>query len=135
MSFDEYYARQSGRGVYTGKLWQKGGSIRGFAGREFQYGNGLGSFGRTLFRWAKPLLKYLGKQGLQAGVNIGSDILAGNDIKDAIKTRAKETGAAIAEDAATVVKKKLSGRGRKMARRRRRAPKRTHKKKAPLRRR
>lgn len=121
MTFDDYYRDQSGSGVYEGPLWQEGGAIRGFAGREFQYGNGLGSFGRTLFRWAKPLLKYLGRETLKTGVNIGTDVLAGEDIKESVKRRAKESGSQIATDAAAAVKKKLSGRGRKkpMARRRR----------------
>lgn len=132
MTFDEYYAHQSGRGAYSGPLWQEGGAIRGFAGREFQYGNGLGSFGRTLYRWAKPILKYLGKEGLKTGVNIGNDVLAGQDIKESVSNRIKESGSQIATDAVAAVKKKLTGKGRrkkkKMARRRRTGRKRTHKK-------
>lgn len=125
MTFEDYYAKQSGGGVYEGPLWQDGGAIKGFRGRDLQYGTGFGAFGRILFRWAKPLLlesaKYLGRQGLKAGVNIGNDVLAGEDIKGSVSNRLKETGTQIASDAAEVVKKKLKGRGKmnKMARKRR----------------
>lgn len=115
MTFDQYYTDQSGSGVYAGPLWQEGGAIRGFAGRDYQYGKGLGSFGRTLLRWARPLLKYLGNEGLKTGVNIGKDILSGTDIKEAVTNRAKETGSKIVGDTAEAVQRKLSGKG--MARR------------------
>lgn len=117
MPFDDYYAQQSGSGAYSGPMWQEGGSIRGFAGRDFQYGNGLGSFGRTLYRWAKPIFKYLGREGLKAGMSVGNDVLAGSNIKDSVIKRAKESGSKIVTDAATVVQKKLTGKG--MAKRRR----------------
>ena len=93
-----------------------------------QYGNGLASFGRMLYRFAKPLLSYLGKQTLKAGVSVGSDVMAGDDIKASLKRRAKESGAQIVEDAASAVKKKLTGQGRMARRRRRTGRKRAHKK-------
>lgn len=113
MTFENYYVDQAGNGAYTAPLWQEGGAIRGFAGREMQYGNGLGTFGRTLLRWAKPILKYLGREGLKTGVNIGQDLLENRDIKESVSERMKESGAQIATDAVAAVKKKLTGRGRK----------------------
>lgn len=125
--FSDYFEKQIGRGIYEGPLWQDGGAIRGYAGKDYQYGSGLGSFGRTLMRWAVPILKYLGSEGLQAGVNVGNDILAGQDVKDSIKRRAKESGTKIAADAVGAVTKKLRGSG--MARKRRRKmPRRINKK-------
>ena len=112
--------RHYGRGAYEAPLWQEGGAIRGYAGREHQYGAGLGSFGRVLWRLAKPILGYLGKKTLKTGVALGGDVLEGENIKAAAVKRLKETGSQVADDAATVVKKRLTGRG-KMARRRRRA--------------
>ena len=116
---DRYY----GRGAYEAPLWQEGGAIRGYAGREHQYGAGLGSFGRVLWRLAKPILGYLGKKTLKTGVALGGDVLEGENIKAAAVKRLKETGSQLADDAATVVKKRLTGKGKKknMARRRRRA--------------
>lgn len=127
MGFEKYFLDQSGGGnIYEGPLWQSGGAIRGYAGRDIQYGSGLRSFGRAIMRYAKPILKYLGQQGLKTGVSIGSDVLSGNDVQESIKTRMKESGAAIIDDTAAVVKKKLTGRG--MARRRRTYRKKTNKK-------
>lgn len=130
MTFEDYYVDQSGSGVYQGPLWQEGGAIRGFAGRDYQYGTGLGSFGRTLYRWAKPILQYLGREGLKTGVNIGSDVVAGTDIKQSVSNRARETGSKIVGDAATAIQKKLRGKG--MARRRRRGVRRRPKNKRPV---
>ena len=113
--------RHYGRGAYEAPLWQEGGAIRGYAGREHQYGAGLGSFGRVLWRLAKPILGYLGKKTLKTGVALGGDVLEGENIKAAAVKRLKETGSQVADDAATVVKKRLTGRG-KMARRRRAVP-------------
>lgn len=134
---DEYYA--SGSGVYEGPMWQRGGAIRGFAGRDVQFGNGLGAFGRTLFRWARPVLKYLGKETLKAGSNIANDVLAGTSIKESARSRLKEAGTQIADDTAVAVKKKLMGRGRKKrtmaAKRRRRINKRPIRRKVAVRKR
>lgn len=125
--FDSYYLNQSGSGTYSGPLWQDGGSIRGFSGRQYQYGDGFKVFGKSLPRWARSIMKYLGREALQTGVNVGSDVLAGKDIKTALTDRVKETGSNIASEAVAVAKKKLTGKGRKksqdMARRRRRTRK------------
>lgn len=121
MPFDDYYSQQGKGNVYEGPLWQAGNGIRGYAGRDLQYGRGLGSFGRMIWRYAKPILSYLGKQSIKAGVDIGSDVLSGKPVKETITKRLKDSGAAVIEDAAGLAKRKLVGNGRKkMARRRRR---------------
>lgn len=130
MPFDNYYAQQGKGDVYEGPLWQSGGAIRGYAGRDLQYGRGLGSFGRAIWKYARPILKYLGKTGIKTGVEIGSDVLAGKPVQESVTDRLKTNGAAVVDDAANLAKKKLTGRG-KMARKRRAVRK--HKK-APTRR-
>lgn len=122
MPFDDYYLQQGRGNVYEGPLWQAGGAIKGYSGRDLQYGKGFGSFGRAIWRFAKPILKYLGKQGIKAGVDIGSDVLSGKPVKETIENRLRETGTAVVDDAAGVVRQKLAGKGR-MARRRRTAKK------------
>lgn len=65
-----------------------------------QGGNGLGGMFRSLFRTATPLLKTaakkVGKQllstGLDTGVQISQDVMNGQSLKKAAKTRAKAAG-------------------------------------------
>jgi hypothetical protein len=101
LPFDEYYINQAGTG------------IAGFAGVRYQKGHGF--FGRLLSQAILPILKYLGKKAVNTGVNIGTDILQGENFKDSIKKRMKSTGFDIAEEALEKVKKQRgSGRKRKI---------------------
>jgi hypothetical protein len=96
--------------VFSGPLWQEGGAIRGFSGPEWQVGGGF-NFGRFLWKHAKPLLGFLSKQALKTGVEIGQDVLSGENIKEAAKNRLKETGKAIANKAIDKAKEKIGGAG------------------------
>ena len=64
---------------YVNQAKQKGGSLPAFHGARFQWGYGLGSIFRGLFRWAMPHLqqgaKGIGKKALQTGVNVAQDVL------------------------------------------------------------
>lgn len=74
-----------------------------------------------------PILKYLGKKALTTGINIGTDVLQGDNIKGSLKKRLKSTGFDILEDGFEKVKKyKQSGSGR---RRRRMSKRKTTKRK------
>jgi hypothetical protein len=99
-----------GAGVFSGPLWQEGGAIRGFSGPEWQVGGGF-NFGRFLWKHAKPLLGFLSKQALKTGVEIGQDVLSGENIKESAKNRLKETGKAIANRAIDKAKEKIAGAG------------------------
>ena len=99
-----------GAGVFSGPLWQEGGAIRGFSGPEWQVGGGF-NFGRFLWKHAKPLLGFLSKQALKTGVEIGQDVLSGENIKESAKNRLKETGKAIANTALDKAKEKIAGAG------------------------
>lgn len=111
--------------------YQRGGAIKGFAGPEWQVG-GRFNFGRFIWRHAKPLLRFLGKQALHTGVEIGKDVLAGQPIKEAALARAEETGKNVARKAISKIQDKLkleqegSGMPRRRLRRKRKisAPKR-----------
>lgn len=89
---------QEGRGFYSGQLYQKGGALDGFTGQDWPSGGGF-SFGRFLWKHARPLLGYLARQTLQTGVNLGQDVLEGADLKEAAKSRLQESGKMIALDA------------------------------------
>ena len=104
-----------GAGVFSGPLWQEGGAIRGFSGPEWQVGGGF-NFGRFLWKHAKPLLGFLSKQALKTGVEIGQDVLSGENIKESAKNRLKETGKAIANKAIDKAKEKIAGAGIKRKR-------------------
>ena len=83
--YEEYYLNQAK---------QKGGNLPAFHGALFQRGYGLGSIFRGLFRWAMPHLKQgakmLGKKAVQTGVNVAQDVLAGENLKTAVKRQGKK---------------------------------------------
>ena len=115
----QYYINQAHTGhggAFAGQLWQKGGA-RVYAGRPWQEGSGFWS---SLWRMAKPLLKYVGKEAVATGVNVGTDYLIGTPMKEAVVNRGKERTAKVVNDAATAASKRLIGKGR-----RRKAGKRT----------
>ena len=112
MSYEDYlqhyYTNQAHTGhggAFSGQLWQKGGA-RVYAGRPWQEGSGFWS---SLWRIAKPLLKYVGKEAV---VNVGTDYLSGTTMKESVVNRGKERAAKVVNDAAAAASKRLTGRGR-----------------------
>lgn len=108
----QYYTNQAHTGhggAFAGQLWQKGGA-RVYAGRPWQEGSGFWS---SLWRMAKPLLKYVGKEAVATGVNVGTDYLTGTPMKEAVVNRGKERTAKVVNDAATAATKRLTGKGRR----------------------
>jgi hypothetical protein len=101
-------------GAFAGQLWQKGGA-RVYAGRPWQEGSGFWS---SLWRIARPLLKYVGKEAVATGVNVGTDYLSGTTMKEAVVNRGKERAAKVVNDAASAASKRLMGKGRRRRRKR-----------------
>ena len=58
-----------------------------FRGQPYQRGYGIGS---VFARFGIPILKFLSKQFVKTGMNVGNDYLAGNDLKESIKTHGKQ---------------------------------------------
>ena len=89
----------------------------GFVGTPFQRGAGLGSIFASLFRaiapMAKSAAKAVGRRALNAGLDVASDLVAGQNVKETLKTRGKKLGSEIIQDAQSAVqkKRKQSGRG------------------------
>src|SRR5256885_6196927 len=116
MTYDDflqqYYTNQAHTGhggTFTGQLWQKGGA-RVYAGRPWQEGSGFWS---SLWRITRPLLKYVGKEAVATGVNVGTDYLTGTTMKEAVVNRGKERATKVVNDAATAATKRLIGKGRR----------------------
>jgi hypothetical protein len=106
----------------TGQIVQIGNGLTFFEGQRYQRGHGF--FGSIFRNILKPLGRYLGKQALQTGVSIGSDILQGDNIKDTLKKNMKSTSNKVLDDAITRVKKfAQTGSGRKRKLRKRKAKK------------
>jgi hypothetical protein len=81
----DYYINQAGSGIV------------GYSGVRFQRGNGW--FSRILSNTIIPMGKILGKKALKTGINIGSDLLKGENFKSSIKNQLKSTGMEVAEEA------------------------------------
>lgn len=95
--YTDYYVNQAGSGV------------AGYHGVRYQKGSGF--FGRLLKTVGMPLLKYFGKRALSTGVDIGKDLLTGENIKTSTKRRLKEGAETLLDDATVRAKKVLKGGG------------------------
>lgn len=97
----DYYVDQAKSGI------QQGGGI--YAGNKYQ--KGYGFFSRIMSSAIMPLLKYLGKRALSTGITVGSDVIAGTNIKDSLKKRLESSGFDIAEDVFEKMKNLRQQRG------------------------
>lgn len=76
-----------------------GGKLRGFKGSPFQRGDGkVFDFFKSVFGY--PVVSYLGRKGATAAIDVGSDILSGENVKEAFKKRGKSLAKDIASDVA-----------------------------------
>ena len=94
MTYAEYYAQQAGSG------------LSGFSGIRQ---NGRGIWGTIWRRVAWPLLKRAGKQAIQTGLDIGRDAVNGGDFKQMAKTRLKDAGGNMVDEAASFAKRLIQG--------------------------
>ncbi|GFU53473.1 uncharacterized protein F54H12.2 [Trichonephila clavipes] len=82
---------------------QIGSGLTHYKGINFQKGYGIGGIFRRLFRAALPFLvkggKTIGKEVLMTGSRVASDVLSGENFKEAVKKRSKESGKKLAQKA------------------------------------
>jgi hypothetical protein len=78
---------------YGNQALQTGFGIEGYRGIPYQRGAGLGSFFKSLFRMAIPVIKSVGrnvgKHALAAGANVMSDLVQGRPVIDTVKKHSK----------------------------------------------
>lgn len=83
---------------YQDQALQSGHGLTGFYGSPYQRGAGLGSFFKSLFSMAVPVIKRaagsmaktVGKQALTTIGNVAADVSAGKNFKEAVVSRGKE---------------------------------------------
>lgn len=76
--------------ISTNPHYQLGGNLPGFRAYSPSHrGAGLGSFFKSLFRVAMPLLKSAGKQALIAGSKIVNDVSQGVPLKESARVHSK----------------------------------------------
>ena|SRR5437867_8594516 len=99
----DYYANQAS---------QVGYGMPGFKGIPYQRGAGLGSFFRSLFRMAVPIIKSVagkvGHEALSTGANIASDIVRGRPALEALEEHGRQGASKLLKEASEKVQK---GRG------------------------
>ena len=71
--YEQYYANQCGSGMNV------------FHGSRGQRGHGLGSMLSGLFRSALPMLKNFGRNALQTGLNVATDVVEGTSFRDSLQ--------------------------------------------------
>lgn len=81
--YEHYYSHQAGSGI---------GVI--YKGAPYQRGHGIGSFLGGLFRSVLPLLssgaRVIGKEALNTGVGLLSDMVSSRPLEESVKSRLKE---------------------------------------------
>lgn len=108
------FVPQSGE-FWRSQLLQQGGGP-GFAGYSFQRGSGIGGILRGLMRFIMPAArsagKVIGRQLLKSGASAATDILAGDDPREAL-IRHGTTGARklLKKGARKAAKKLQKGKG------------------------
>lgn len=103
--YEHYYSHQAGSGI---------GVV--YKGAPYQRGNGIGSFLGGLFRSVLPLLssgaRVIGKEALNAGVGILSDMVSARPMEESIKSRLKEAGSNLKRKADDKIERiNMSGSG------------------------
>lgn len=103
--YEHYYSHQAGSGI---------GVI--YKGAPYQRGHGIGSFLGGLFRSILPLLssgaRVIGKEALNAGVGLLSDMVSAHPMEDSIKSRLKEAGSNLKRKADSKIDRlNMSGSG------------------------
>ena len=82
---------------------QVGGALQGFVGQPYQRGAGIGSFFRSIFRMAAPVLKRaakaVGKQAPKTGASIIADVAKGGELLPSLEQHGKEAMANLADKA------------------------------------
>lgn len=110
--YEHYYSHQAGSGI---------GVI--YKGAAYQRGHGIGSFLGGLFRSVLPLLssgaRVVGKEALNAGVGLLSDMVNARPMEDSIKTRLKDATSNLKRKAHDKIDRlNMSGSGYKTKRKR-----------------
>ena len=127
-NFAAYYGNQIGRGVkdivsYRGRSFQTGYGIEDihfYQGRPYQRGHGIGTAFR---RFGIPMLKFLGRHLLPAGVAVGSDIMNKRSLKESLRERGanafRNAGREGVDRIASLIAQRGSGRVYKKGRKKR----------------
>lgn len=109
--YQHYYSHQAGTGV---------GVV--YKGVSHQRGHGIGSFLGGLFRSVLPLIsngaKAIGKEALNAGVGLFSDIVSAKPLDESVKYRFKEATSNLKRKADDKIERMMTGSGNKTKRRR-----------------
>ena len=96
--FEDYYVNQAGNGYNPV-----------FSGSRMQRGHGIGSVFSGLFKAAAPLLKRgakaIGKQALSTGMELASDLITGKNFKTAAKSRLRNAGSNLINEAVTSIRR------------------------------
>lgn len=107
--YEHYYSHQAGSGI---------GII--YKGVAHQRGHGIGSFLGGLFRSVLPLLangaKAVGKEALNTGVGLLSDLINARPLNESIKTRLKKANENLKRKADDKIDSLMSGSGYKINR-------------------
>ena len=94
---------------YTDQASQVGYGMTGFKGFPYHRGAGLGSFFRSLFRMAVPLIRSaasnVGKQALATGAHVASDMVQGKPFIQALEEHGKEGAAQLISKAGRALQK------------------------------
>lgn len=97
---------------------QAGGRINVFKGKTIQYGSGIGGVFSKIFRGIAPILKQVAKTGgrelLNAGSKIVSDVLDKKSLSQSVKKNLTHSGKNMLKALSTSIGPKVGGTKRKV---------------------
>lgn len=92
--------------------YQIGGDLPAFtAYAPYHKGSGLGSFFKSLFRMAMPMLKSAGRRALISGSKIAADVAQGHSLADSVKEHGKAAAGDLMHEVADKIQGKQTGKG------------------------
>jgi hypothetical protein len=112
--YTKYYQNQAGFG--------DGQSVQTYRGSAYQRGYGIGSIFSSIWKGITPLFqssavreaaRSVGSKLLNTGLQVGSDLLQGQNLKDSAKSRFKQVGSELLDDMAGSLRQSGGGRKRR----------------------
>jgi hypothetical protein len=118
----DYWLKFYQESVASHSQYQIGGELSGFrAFAPYHRGGGLGSFFKSLYRHALPILKSVGIHALSAGSKIAADLAQGRKFSETAKEHSKAAAGEFLKESASKLGQKGEGLGRRRQYKRKRS--------------
>lgn len=88
---------------------QNGGALPGFHGDRISRGYGVGTFARVAVPLVKLCVNAIGQKATERAINVGRDVLAEKNVKQAVTSRWRQAVNDLAKQGLNNIKKQIGG--------------------------